>query len=67
MLYAGMSRGKIIALGVGIAIAIAIGVALAVSVSAPAAKTSQINVNETAKGRHLEVNLEEKVGVKANP
>ncbi len=60
-----MSKGRIIALGVGIAIAIIIGVGIAFSATPP--KNPQVSVTENVTGRHLEVNLEEKVGVKANP
>ncbi len=60
-----MKKGKIIALGVGIAIAIMVGVSIAFSATPP--KNPQVSVTENATGRHLQVNLEEKVGVKANP
>ncbi len=53
---------------VGIAVAIIIGVGVSAAVSSPPpAKLAQVKANETAKGKHLEVNLEEKIGVKANP
>ncbi len=64
-LYAGVSKGKIIAIGVAIVVAIGVGVVMAVSTSP--VKTSQLNVTETPQGRHLELKLEEKIGVKANP
>lgn len=60
-----MQKGRIIAIGVGIAAAIIIGVGLAISV--PPTESSQVNVTETPEGRHLELKLEEKIGIKEKP
>ncbi len=63
-----MNKGKLIGIAVAIAIAAIVGVSLAFSATPPKSPQGpHLNVTETPHGRNLTLNLEEKVGVKANP
>lgn len=59
-------KGKIIAIVIGIAVAAIIGIAIAVSMQPDYGSTSILE-SESGEGRHIELRLEEKMGIVDRP
>ncbi len=63
-----MKKTKLIAIGIGLAIVLSMVIGAGVTVFAPSpAKSAQMNTAEQPQGQHLQVNLNEHMGVQANP
>ncbi|MEM2759879.1 MAG: hypothetical protein QXU32_00040 [Nitrososphaerales archaeon] len=62
-----MGKGKMIAIGIGIAVAVIVAVGITVSMQYENNFPVDVSGNQTGEGRHIELRLEEKVGMKDRP